>query len=90
MDTILRDNPNSRRQRLKKHKEGYEPNDDILEITDALKYNPQNFVIYMYYCQKQIESKRISTDFDELKCILSYLPSSNDEEKKVKRFTCAL
>ena len=29
-------------------------------------------------------------DFDELKCILSYLPSSNDEEKKVKRFTWKL
>ena len=86
-ETILQDNPNSRRQRLKQLKEDIEPNDNKLSLEDALKYNPQKFVKYMYYSQKQVQTKRISGEFDRLKCILSYLPSSTDEEKDVKKST---
>ena len=85
-DAMLQDNCNSRKNILKKKKKLDEEKvvsiNTKLNFEKALKRNPQNFVQYMYLCQKKVHETRLSNRFDCIKNIMTFLPQDTKEEKK--------
>jgi len=81
--TILQDNPTSRRQLLKQKKDDFEPTNKTLLFEDALKYNPQKFVKYMYYCQQKIATLELTNKYDLLNRVSSFMRNNSSSDIEI-------